>query len=158
MPLFKSSKVIETQIDEFLDTVAEGGLVFQQGVAAYVGGHQTDFDARLRAIDGLESRADKLSREVEAHLYTHSLIPEHRGDVLGLLENTDSILDDAKACLNQFSVEQIRRKLGCDSLGYLSIEGMLSTSSHPDSQFCVACFSGKYPTRIEAQNGKTKLG
>lgn len=59
---------------------------------------------------------------------------------------------------NQYSVEQIKRKLGCDSLGYLSIEGMLSTSSQPGSQFCVACFSGKYPARIEAQNGKMKLG
>lgn len=106
MPLFKSSRVIETQIDEFLDTVAEGGLVFRQGVVAYLEGNQTEFDARLRTIDSLERRADKLSREVEAHLYTHSLIPEHRGDVLGLLENTDSILDTAKASLSQFSVEQ----------------------------------------------------
>ena len=28
MPLFKSSKVLEKQIDDFLDTVAEGGLVY----------------------------------------------------------------------------------------------------------------------------------
>ena len=55
------------------------------------------------------------------------------------------------------SVEQIRRYLGATSLGYLSIPGMLSMNSLPDEDFCVACFSGKYPTRIEKQNGKFKL-
>jgi len=106
MPLFRSSKKIENQIDEFLDVVAEGGLVFQEGVKAYLEGDTEDFEARIVAIDKLESRADKLSKEVEANLYSQSLIPEHRGDVLGLLENADNIIDTAKASLYQFSVEQ----------------------------------------------------
>ena len=59
---------------------------------------------------------------------------------------------------SQCSVEQIRKRLGCDSLGYLSLKGMLSMNSLPQAEFCVACFSGKYPTSIEAANGKTKLG
>jgi predicted phosphate transport protein (TIGR00153 family) len=105
MPLFRSSKVLETQIDDFLDTVAEGGLVFREGVNAYLSGNTEDFAAIIAKIDKLESRADKLSREVEAHLYRHSLIPEHRGDVLGLLENTDNIIDRIKTSLHQFSVE-----------------------------------------------------
>jgi len=55
------------------------------------------------------------------------------------------------------TVEQIRCYLGATSLGYLSIEGMLSMNSLPDENFCVACFSGKYPTRIEKMNSKSKL-
>ncbi len=106
MPLFRSSKIIESQIDEFLDVVAEGSLVYKKGVKAYLEKDMTDFEARIVAIDKLESRADKLSKEVEAHLYSQSLIPEHRGDVLGLLENADNIIDTAKASLYQFSVEQ----------------------------------------------------
>lgn len=106
MSLFKSSKVLETKIDDFLDTVAEGGLVFRAGVNAYLSSETEDFEAAITKIDKLESRADKLSREVEAHLYRHSLIPEHRGDVLGLLENTDNIIDRMKTSLYQFSVEQ----------------------------------------------------
>lgn len=106
MPLFRSSKVLETQIDDFFDTVAEGGLVFREGVNAYVAKDTPAFDAAIIKIDRLESRADKLSREVEAHLYRHSLIPEHRGDVLGLLENTDNIIDRIKTSLHQFSVER----------------------------------------------------
>ncbi len=106
MPLFRTSKAIENQIDEFLDVVAEGVLVYKEGVKAYLDGDTADFEARLQSIDKLEARADKLSKEVEADLYSHSLIPEHRGDVLGLLENADNVIDTAKASLYQFSVEQ----------------------------------------------------
>jgi len=55
------------------------------------------------------------------------------------------------------SVEEIRRYLGVDSLGYLSIEGMLSMPSLPKADFCVACFSGKYPSKIENDIGKFAL-
>lgn len=56
------------------------------------------------------------------------------------------------------TIEQIRAYLGVDSLGYLSLDGMLSLSSHPKTSFCTACFSGKYPTRINRHSGKLALG
>jgi amidophosphoribosyltransferase len=43
------------------------------------------------------------------------------------------------------SVEEIRQFLGVDSLGYLSLTGMLHAAGK-DTGFCHACFSGKYPT------------
>jgi len=55
------------------------------------------------------------------------------------------------------SVEQIRRYLDVDSLGYLSLQGMLSMHSLDGRDFCVACFSGKYPTKIEQNSGKYVL-
>ncbi len=56
------------------------------------------------------------------------------------------------------SVEQIRKHLGADSLGYLSVEGMLSTSTITRKEnFCTACFTGKYPTSIEKNIGKLVL-
>ena len=106
MPLFKTNQVIAAQIDEFFDTVAQGVLVYRSGIQAYLAGDVEEFENAIKQIDELESRADKVSSEVEAHLYSHSLIPEHRGDVLGLLENTDNIIDTAKTSLYQFSVEQ----------------------------------------------------
>jgi len=105
VPLFKSSRVLEAQIDEFLDTVGEGGLVYQAGVKAYLMGAEVDFAAAITKIAKLESSADKISKDVESHLYRQSLIPEHRGDVLGLLEHTDTIIDTMKTSLYQFSVE-----------------------------------------------------
>ena len=52
------------------------------------------------------------------------------------------------------SVEQIRKFLDVDTLGYLSLPGMLSLHSLNGREFCVACFSGKYPTKIENNSGK----
>ena len=42
-------------------------------------------------------------------------------------------------------VEEIQKFLSVTSLGYLSIEGLLSAVSGPKDQYCTACFSGKYP-------------
>lgn len=43
------------------------------------------------------------------------------------------------------TVEEIRAYVGADSLGYLSVEGMLACLQSPQGNFCTACFSGRYP-------------
>jgi amidophosphoribosyltransferase len=54
---------------------------------------------------------------------------------------------------SHMSVDEIKDFLGVDSLGYLSIDAMLSMHSLPKEDFCVACFSGRYPTKINNSNG-----
>lgn len=46
------------------------------------------------------------------------------------------------------STEEIRQFLGVDSLGYLSLEGMLKAAGR-GGRFCHACFSGHYPVPVE---------
>lgn len=48
------------------------------------------------------------------------------------------------------TVEQIREKVGANSLGYLSLEGLLSCVKNPEN-FCTACFTGKYPLKVKPQ-------
>jgi len=49
----------------------------------------------------------------------------------------------------RYSIEEIRRYLDADSLGYLSIKGMLEAVGDPgDTKYCTACYTGDYPTRI----------
>jgi len=55
------------------------------------------------------------------------------------------------------SVEEIRKFLDVDTLEYLSLDGMLSMHSLNREDFCVACFSGKYPTKVEHNSGKYVL-
>ena len=52
------------------------------------------------------------------------------------------------------SVEGIRDFLGVDSLGYLSVEGMLSALSGPKSHYCTACWTGKYPVPVVDEMNK----
>lgn len=49
------------------------------------------------------------------------------------------------------SLEEIRRHLGVETLGYLSLEGMLRAAGGDPQSFCHACFSGQYPTEIPAE-------
>ena len=55
------------------------------------------------------------------------------------------------------SIEKIRQFLGVDSLGYLSLEGMLSCLKHPVSHYCTACWSGRYQVKPEKKHGKFSL-
>jgi amidophosphoribosyltransferase len=43
------------------------------------------------------------------------------------------------------TVEEIRKYLEVDSLGYLSIDGLLSAAPEHRNSFCAACFTGNYP-------------
>ena len=104
--LFRRTRALEAQIDELLDAISEGTLVFQQGIADFLQKDVERFEQRLKAIAVFESKADALRREIETRLYRESLIPDHRGDVLGLLENIDNVIDEAKKTLHQFAVER----------------------------------------------------
>lgn len=103
--LFRTTKNLENQIDSYLDAISQALIVFEEGVKSYLENNEKSFNERIEHIDRLESKADKLRREAENDLYQHSLIPEHRGDVLGLLESIDEVTDNSKETLNQFSVE-----------------------------------------------------
>ncbi|MFQ5605994.1 MAG: DUF47 domain-containing protein [bacterium] len=103
--LFKSTKMLEAQIDEFLDAVSQGALVFRQAIQSYLEDEHDKLTANITTIGNLENQADTLRRNIENHLYTHSLIPENRGDVLGLLESMDNVIDTAKGTLNYFAIE-----------------------------------------------------
>ncbi|HET9491170.1 MAG TPA: amidophosphoribosyltransferase [Methylomirabilota bacterium] len=46
------------------------------------------------------------------------------------------------------SVDETRRYLGAESLGYLSLEGMLKSTGSDPTQFCHACFTGSYRVGI----------
>ena len=55
------------------------------------------------------------------------------------------------------SIEEIKKYIDVDSLGYLSEEGLLKAVSFPKENYCTACFTGKYPTAIEDELDKFKL-
>jgi amidophosphoribosyltransferase len=52
------------------------------------------------------------------------------------------------------SQEQIREFLGADSLGYLSLDGMITSTGMPANEFCTACYTGQYPSPVESEMDK----
>jgi len=56
---------------------------------------------------------------------------------------------------NRNTVAEIEKILDLDSLGYLSVEGMLScVTAHPPSDYCTACFTGDYPVTPPAKSSR----
>jgi amidophosphoribosyltransferase len=50
---------------------------------------------------------------------------------------------------NNRDLDEIRDFLGVDTVGYLSLEGMLSCAAYPANHYCHACWSGKYRIPID---------
>jgi amidophosphoribosyltransferase len=55
------------------------------------------------------------------------------------------------------TVDQIRSYVSADSLGYLSLEGMVAAAGDGKETFCRACFDGEYPIDIPEGAGKYVL-
>ncbi|MDI3340363.1 MAG: amidophosphoribosyltransferase [Sphaerobacter sp.] len=51
----------------------------------------------------------------------------------------------------RMSVDEIGRTIGADSIGYLSLEGLLRAIALPRSRFCTACLTGEYPVPIQME-------
>ncbi len=55
------------------------------------------------------------------------------------------------------TVDEIRDFIGADSLGYLSIEGLIKAVDLPRDIFCRACFTGDYPIPVQLEMDKLAL-
>jgi len=105
--LFRRTKHLEHEIDEFLNKLSESAILFKLAIKSYLNeGCSEEFNQKLSEVNALESSADELRRRIEKELYTHTLIPEARGDVLGLIENLDDLLNYFEGALWSFHIEQ----------------------------------------------------
>ena len=63
----------------------------------------------------------------------------------------------AELIASGLEVEEIRRSIGADSLGYVSLEGLIESTQIEDKKLCSACFTGLYPIRIPADMSEGKM-
>ena len=121
---FGKTKALESQVDQFLDLIIKGTLCMREAIISYLSGDDEDFESRVEMVSTYERQADDLRRSTEATLYAHSLIPELSADVLGLLENLDNVVDQAKKIVQDFDVQQPDVEVG-----YLDQFNMLTSKS-----------------------------
>ena len=107
MDLFtRTTKNLILRIDEFIDNVELGLLVFREGIKAFLEKDQEAFLRHLHKLDSLESNADKLQRSIENEMITHSILPQHRQEVITLIDELDEIIDVLKSSLIDYNIEQ----------------------------------------------------
>ncbi|MCL8023902.1 amidophosphoribosyltransferase [Nocardioides bruguierae] len=65
----------------------------------------------------------------------------------------------AELIANGLDVDEIASSVGADSLGYISLDGMVESTGRPMGSLCTACFTGEYPVELpeESQLGKHLL-
>lgn len=107
LTLFSGSKSLENRIDEFLDRISEAGLTYKKAFSVYLEeGVNENFISLIGQINDTESRADKLRRRIETHLYEQNLIPDLRADVLRLVEDLDELMNAYDANGYRLNIER----------------------------------------------------
>ena len=135
--LFQKTKLLEGQIDEFLDKIAEGAIHFEIGMTAFLGAgkvNQTS-EEQLFQINSLKEKCSELRRAIANILYTEMLIPDFRGDVLSLMTDLFSLLDALGKNFQELMIEHQEIKIQDNSSienGENHVESELRVKSNTD--------------------------
>lgn len=63
----------------------------------------------------------------------------------------------AELIANGLTPAEIGQSLGADSLGFISLEGMVKATNRPTSTLCMACFTGEYPVPVSSKDAADAL-
>ncbi|AEH24425.1 TIGR00153 family protein [Pyrococcus yayanosii] len=98
MPILggKEDEVFE-KIEEHVEVVGETLGALKELIRAYLDGDVESAEKLVKAVEGKESQADELRREVELMLYGGAFIPANRGDYARLSELIDNVADAAES-------------------------------------------------------------
>ncbi len=106
--LWKKEKSIIDKIETYLDQVDRCRNRFRLCIEKLIlEPENQENQAILEEVHRSESKADDLRRSIELQLYERALIPESRGDVLGLLETLDAIPGMFQSLCYQLLLEKI---------------------------------------------------
>ncbi len=99
-----------------------------------------------------KSRLDQLRRAGAREIHMRISCPPTRHPCFYGIDFPEA----SKLAATGRTVAEVARLLGVDSLGYVSMEGLLSAVSDPGA-FCTACFSGDYPVLPEEEMDKLSM-
>ena len=140
---FKKQQQIESLIYSYLDSLKMTEKRFTEALNTYLKEDVCgDFDFLTEQTHKFESKADDIREEIKALMYGKALIPESRGDIMGLLESIDEIprilevllymIETQKLVTPGFIVSDIKELIGislesCDLL-FKQVEALFKKS------------------------------
>ena len=138
--LFKQTKNLEQKVDKFFLLLSEASVIYRLGIRIYLREKVSEeYNKRVNHISEIESEADNLRRDIKKIIYSEMLIPDSRGDVLGLIETSDEIFSLFKNSLWSFSNET--PKIGEDLIaGYRRLTNMVVKAVDELTSGCRAFF------------------
>jgi uncharacterized protein len=111
---FRTTHMVQSEIQEFLDTVSMAVMAYQEGMIAYLKeGSSEATEEKQRQICSYESRGDDMRTHIGLTLYTEMLLPDTAGDVLSLLSDLDHFLDRMRGHFILLGIENPKFPDGC---------------------------------------------
>jgi len=108
MSFWNRTARVRSMIDDYFAVCDECMARFQEAFSVYTEqGTGDDFHRAVLVVEDVESRADDLRRGIELTLYGKALLPESRGDILGLLESFDHLPNTSESVLQTIESQSI---------------------------------------------------
>ena len=101
-----NQKELIDSINLFLNNILEVNSLFENLMKEFFLKNYKSVEELTIKISNLESECDKLRRTTERKIYQETLIPEQRGDVLGMLENLDKIPGQLQGNAHRINTEK----------------------------------------------------
>ena len=102
----QTTKNLIIRIDEFIDNIDIGLLVFKEAMKSYLKNDIDTFEHHFKKVDALENSADRLQREIENEMIIHSILPQNRDEVVKLIDMLDEIIDSIQNLLRDIDIER----------------------------------------------------
>ena len=123
---FKKEQQVQQALDEYIEVLKSAQENFQKAMQVYFEkGLCEDFNFAVEQTHKWESRADDIRYAVESLMYEKALIPESRGDILGLLESIDDLPGLFDRCLYMLETQRI----DLPSVVHADVQEMISRST-----------------------------
>jgi predicted phosphate transport protein (TIGR00153 family) len=112
---FRTTRIVQSEIQEFLDAVSMAILAYQEGMIAYLKeGWLEASEEKLQQISSYESRGDNLRTHIGLTLYTEMLLPDTAADVLSLLSDLDHLADRMSGHFTLVGIEKPEFPADCN--------------------------------------------
>lgn len=113
---FRTTRIVQSEIQEFLDAVSMTVLAYQEGMVAYLKeGCSEVTEEKLQQICTYELRGDNLRTHIGLTLYTEMLLPDTAGDILTLLSDLDQLLDRMRGHFVLLGIEKPEFPADCNN-------------------------------------------
>ena len=84
--LFQKTSDLENKVDSFFIKLAEASVIYRLAIRNYLKeGLSEEYTNHFEKVCDIETNADTLRSEIKLAIYSEMLIPDSRGDVLGLI-------------------------------------------------------------------------
>ena len=113
---FRTTRIVQSEIQEFLDAVSMTVLAYREGMLAYIkDGWLEVSEEKLQQISSYEARGDSLRTHIGLTLYTEMLLPDTAADVLGLLSDLDHLADHMSGNFTLLGIEKPQFPADCSA-------------------------------------------